>query len=229
MKAEALFSLHADFPFARFFHADAAPWEWVPAIAKALGDFDFDACPEPDCPPGFGIRGPVYIAPGVKLPPFGAIEGPAWIGPGCEIKPGAYIRGPFIAAGGCNIGHACELKNCLLLEGAFTSHYNYVGDTIVGSRAHLGAGAILCNWKFDGTHIDAKTPDGRVGTGMHKLGALIGDRAEVGANAVLMPGSIVGRRAVVMSGTTFNGHLPDGHESTGASSPPRPHAYRLGH
>lgn len=195
-------------PFASHFRPDAEPWAWVKAIAGALSSFDFSATASyPAIPPGFVVKGPVFIHPSVKLPPFGSIDGPAWIGPDCELRPGVFIRGNVIAGRGCLLGNSCEYKNALLLDKVETAHFNYVGDTVLGNKAHLGAGVICANLKLLRDEVHACTPDGRTPTGLRKLGALVGDSAEVGCNSVLQPGSILGKRAAVIS-MAFHGWLP---------------------
>ncbi len=155
-------------------------------------------------PPGCAIEGKVYLHPSVKLPPFCSITGPAYIGEGCEIRPGAFIRGNVIAGKGCVLGNSCEFKNCLLLDGVQVPHFSYVGDSVLGNRAHLGAGVICSNLRLDQADVPVQQPDGsRIFSGLRKLGALVGDHAEVGCNSVLNPGSILGKRSVVMPNTSF--------------------------
>ncbi len=192
--------------FAPHFRADVAPWEWLRGLAVALA-----AQPWGDAPPhaaGGQITGPVYLHPSVRLPPTATIIGPAWIGAGTEIRPGAFIRGHVIVGANCVLGHACEFKHCLLLDGVQVPHFSYVGDSILGNGAHLGAGAILSNFRLDRQPVTVRTPDGTVETGLRKLGAILGDGAEVGCNAVLNPGAILGKRALVMPTVAFSGYLP---------------------
>lgn len=214
MKAADLFTL-PDY-FARFgahFSADAAPWEWVNAIKHALASVDWAALPRrTDIPPGVAIQGErVFIHPSVKLPPYASIEGPCWIDEGTEMRPGVYIRGNVIVGKNCVMGNSCEFKNCLLLDNVQAPHFNYVGDSVLGNRSHTGAGVILANLRLDKASVRVSLPDGsRVDTGMCKLGSLFGDEAEAGCNAILQPGTILGRRAVVVSGAAFGGYLePD--------------------
>lgn len=211
MIAADLFDWPASLPFGHIFSLDLAPWRWLPLIQQALAAFDFAAHPLPaNVPPGFKIEGPVYLHPSVELPPFGSIQGPAYIAEGCQLRPGVYIRGNVIAGKGSVLGNSCEYKNCLLLEKVETPHYNYVGDSILGNRAHLGAGVICANLKLARDEVIVKLgPGERIPTGLRKLGAILGDGAEVGCNSVLQPGSILGRRAAVVS-TVFQGYLPAG-------------------
>lgn len=206
MHASDLFTLPASLSqFSSFFPPDVAPWEWVRTIGPAL---DGVGASQPDTiPPGVVISGNVWLHPTVKLPPQAVIEGPAWIGPECEIRPGAWIRGKVIAGKGCVIGHASEFKNCLLLDHAQVPHFNYVGDSVLGNKAHLGAGVICANLRLDQKSVHVQTTAGRVDSGLRKLGALVGDAAEAGCNAVLQPGCVLYPQAIVLSGIAFSGTL----------------------
>jgi NDP-sugar pyrophosphorylase family protein len=207
MKASDLFIFPESLPFGATFPADSAPWEWVTCIEKALAGIEFVPYAG-EIPPGFQIKGSVYIHPSVKLPAFGSIQGPAYIAEGCELRPGIFIRGNVIAGANCVLGNSCEFKNCLLLDGVQVPHFSYVGDSVLGNRAHLGAGVICSNLRLDQTEVPVQLFDGeRVSSGMRKLGALVGDSAEVGCNSVLNPGSILGRRALVMPSMAFRGTL----------------------
>ncbi|WOO41147.1 UDP-N-acetylglucosamine diphosphorylase [Rubellicoccus peritrichatus] len=206
MQAADLFSLSDTFPFRDRFPGEAKPWEWLPLIKEVLKDFDFDPTDLPS-QPGVHIKGDVYLAPSVKLPPYCVIEGPAWIGPETEIRPGAYIRGNVIVGAGCVLGNACEFKNCLLMDDVQTPHYNYVGDSILGNKSHLGAGVICSNLRLDQKHISVVLPDGVYETGLRKFGAILADAAEVGCNAALQPGTILAKRSVVGPALAFGGYL----------------------
>ena len=194
--------------FAPFFAADVAPWAWLKQIGPALASLEAPAGPGPAIPPGVHLEGQVWLHPTVKLPAYATIIGPAWIGAGTEIRPGAFIRGNVIVGEGCVLGNACEFKNCLLLDGVQAPHYNYVGDTILGNKAHLGAGVICSNLRLDQAEVTVRLPAGVAHTGLRKFGAILGDRAEVGCNAVLNPGSVLGPRALVMPAMAFSGYLP---------------------
>ncbi|QYY35192.1 UDP-N-acetylglucosamine diphosphorylase [Ruficoccus sp. ZRK36] len=212
MKASDLFDFPASLPFGAHFSPDAAPWEWVTNIAEALKGFDFDGAADAhtDIPAGVSISGQVFIHRTVKLPAYAVIEGPCWIGPEVEIRPGAYIRGKVIVGAGSVVGNSTELKNALLLENVQAPHFNYVGDSVLGNKAHLGAGVICANLRLDQGGVIVNTPDGRVDTGMRKLGALMGDASEAGCNAVLQPGTILGKAAAVMPTMAFGGYLEEG-------------------
>jgi NDP-sugar pyrophosphorylase family protein len=193
--------------FAPFFRPEAAPWEWLRRIPEALASLPPPA-PLSGLPPGVHVEGPVWLGEGVRLPPYATLIGPVWIGSGTEIRPGAYLRGNVIVGAGAVLGNACEFKHCLLLDGVQAPHFNYVGDSILGERAHLGAGVICSNLRLDQQEVTVRTPEGLVATGLRKFGAVLGDGAEVGCNAVLNPGTILGRRALVMPTTAFAGFLP---------------------
>jgi acetyltransferase-like isoleucine patch superfamily enzyme len=220
MQASELFDFPDSLPFRSAgagFAPDAAPWEWVCRIASELDAFPFKSA-DIDCPAGLKISGPVYIHPSVSLPAFGSIEGPAYIAEDCELRPGVYIRGRVIAGRGSVLGNSCEFKNCLLLEGVQVPHFSYVGDSILGNGAHLGAGVICSNLRLDQASVPVVDSAGqRIDSGLRKLGALLGDGAEVGCNAVLNPGSILGRRSLVMPGLAFRGTLAAGHQAYEAS------------
>lgn len=212
MQAAELFTLSDHFPFSQHFSLEVAPWEWLPKIKEALDAFDFKAqaaagLKRKDIPAGVFVGEQVYLHPSVKLPHYAVIEGPAYIGAGTEIRPGAYIRSYVIVGQECVLGNACEFKNCLLFNKVQAPHYNYVGDSILGSKSHLGAGVILANLRLDQKPVQVDTPKGRVDTGLRKLGAILAEGTEVGCNAVLQPGTILGKESVVLSTLAFSGYL----------------------
>jgi NDP-sugar pyrophosphorylase family protein len=155
------------------------------------------------------ISGAVFVGKGTVIEQGAMVKGPAWIGEGCEIRNGCYIRENVIIGSGCVIGNSCELKNSIVLDEAQIPHFNYVGDSIIGYRGHLGAGVILSNVKLDHGEIVVRTPAGVVPTGLKKFGAIIGDRAEIGCNSVLNPGSLIGRNTILYPGTLWKGVAPE--------------------
>ncbi len=210
MKASEFFALPPSLArFAPFFPPTAAPWEWLKRIGAALEATPFEAN-ELKIPPGVHIEGRVWLHPSVKLPAHATIIGPVYMGARTEIRPGAFIRGNVIAGEGCVLGNSSEFKNCLLLDRVQAPHFNYVGDSILGNEAHLGAGAICSNLRLDQGEVIVKLPDRTVPTGLRKFGAILGDKAEVGCNAVLNPGTLLGPRALVMPAMAFGGVLPPG-------------------
>ncbi len=208
MKASDFFTLPPSLaPFAASFPADVAPWEWLKQIGPALAAHRFDHA-LPNRPPGVHVEGFVYVHPTVKLPHMATLIGPVWIGAGTEIRPGAFIRGNVIVGENCVLGNSCEYKNCLLMDRVQTPHFNYVGDSIMGNGAHFGAGVICSNIRLDQRNVAVRLPDGRtVDTGLRKLGAIVGDKAEVGCNAVLQPGALLGPRSMVMPLMSLSGYL----------------------
>ena len=207
LKARDLFDFPESLPFDQVFSAELAPWQWVPLIAEALKAFPFESLRD-EIPPGLHVEGQVFVHPSVKLPSFGSITGPAYIGEGCELRPGVYIRGFVIAGANCVLGNSCEFKNCLLLDDVQVPHFSYVGDSVLGNKVHLAAGVTCSNLRLDQSEVPVQLPDGsRCGSGLRKLGALVGDAAEVGCNSVLNPGSILGRRSLVMPTMAFRGYL----------------------
>lgn len=210
MQASEFFTLPVSLaPFAPYFRAEVAPWEWLKQIGAALAAVEFPVTGAREMPPGVHVEGRVWIHSTVKLPAFATIIGPAWIGAGTEIRPGAFIRGNVVVGENCVLGNACEFKNCVLLDGAQVPHFNYVGDSVLGNKAHLGAGVICSNLRLDQAEVTVRRAEGEVlGTGLRKFGAIVGDSAEVGCNAVLNPGTVLGPRALVMPLTAFTGYLP---------------------
>jgi NDP-sugar pyrophosphorylase family protein len=207
LKASDFFTLPESLAlFRSFFAAEAAPWDWLKQIAPALAAHPFGAAPG-DVPPGVHIEGAVFLGDGVVLPAQATIIGPSWIGARCQIRPGAYIRGNVIAGEGCVLGNSSEFKNCLLMDKVQVPHFSYVGDSILGNGAHLGAGAICSNLRLDQKNVFMQLPTGLVDTGLKKLGAILGDGAEVGCNAVLNPGAVLGKRSLVMPTISFGGIL----------------------
>ena len=150
----------------------------------------------------------VFIGEGTVVEDGVMIKGPAIIGKNCQIRHNAYIRENVIVGDGCVVGNSSELKNSLLFNGAQAPHYNYIGDSILGHKAHTGAGVICSNLKSLPGNVTVEMDGVPFDTGLRKFGALIGDGAEVGCNAVLNPGSILGRGAIIYPGVSWRGILP---------------------
>jgi len=159
--------------------------------------------------PGASIGEKVFIGEGTVVEPGVLIKGPAIIGKNCRIRHNAYIRENVIIGDGCVVGNSSELKNSLLFNGAQVPHFNYVGDSILGHKAHLGAGVKISNYKLFPGNIEVVVDGVPFDTGLRKFGALLGDGVEIGCNAVLNPGSIVGRGAVIYPNIFWRGILPD--------------------
>lgn len=139
----------------------------------------------------------VWIAKSAVVAPTAYIGGPCIIDEEAEVRHCAYIRGSAVVGRGAVVGNSCELKNCILFDGVQVPHFNYVGDSILGYRAHMGAGAVTSNVKGNHTNVSVKADGVVLETGRRKLGAMLGDEAEIGCGAVLNPGTIIGRRTQV--------------------------------
>jgi len=150
----------------------------------------------------------VFIGRGTIVEQGAVLKGPAWIGENCQIRSGCYVRENVIVGDSVVMGNSCEFKNCILFDEAQVPHFNYVGDSILGYHAHLGAGVILSNVKLDRGEIAVVAPDGNIATGLTKFGAIVGDRTEIGCNAVINPGSVLGRDCMIYPGVNFRGVLP---------------------
>lgn len=153
----------------------------------------------------------VYIGEGTVVEDGVMIKGPAIIGKNCEIRHNAYIREDVIIGDGCIIGNSCELKNSLLFNSCQVPHFSYVGDSVFGYKAHLGAGVKISNIKLVKGNVTVEIDGKPFDTGLRKFGALLADNTDVGCNAVINPGSIIGRGAVVYPCTNWRGYLPPNH------------------
>lgn len=179
------------------------PWELLGQIDDVIGEV-FENIPE-----GYVLYGEgVLVGENVRIAATATIEAPAIIGKGTEIRPGAYIRGKVIIGENCVIGNSTELKNCILLDRVQVPHYNYVGDSVLGNHAHLGAGAICSNLKADGKSVVVKGKE-EYPTGRRKLGAIVGDNADVGCGCVLNPGTVIGKGTSVYPLTALRGVIPE--------------------
>jgi NDP-sugar pyrophosphorylase family protein len=192
---------------AAIFEGVTQAWEILPKLAAYLQ--------EQITPVNFGkmigdpvIGEQVFIGRDTVIEPGAYIKGPAWIGPNCQIRHGAYIRENVIIGAGSVIGNSSEIKNSLLFNGCQVPHFNYVGDSILGAKVHLAAGVIVSNLKLNGDFITLHMGHAIVATGLRKFGALIGDGTEVGCNAIINPGSILGRRSLIYPGVSWRGSLP---------------------
>ena len=157
------------------------------------------------------ISNTVFIGSGTIVEQGAVIKGPAWIGERCHIRSGCYVRENVIVGDGVVMGNSCEFKNCIVCDEAQVPHFNYVGDSILGFRAHLGAGVILSNVKLDHREISVAIDDGIVPTGLTKFGAIVGDRTEIGCNAVLNPGTVIGRDCIIYPSVNVRGVIPRAH------------------
>lgn len=149
----------------------------------------------------------VWIAKSASIAPTASIAGPCIIGENTEVRPGAFLRGSILVGDGCVVGNSTELKNCILFDGVQVPHYNYIGDSILGYRAHMGAGALTSNVKGDKKNVVVHG-EARYETGLKKFGAMIGDYGEIGCSSVLNPGTIIGRDSQVYPLSSVRGVVP---------------------
>lgn len=154
------------------------------------------------------ISDAVFVGEGTVIEQGAVLKGPAWIGANCQIRSGCYVRENVIVGDGVVMGNSSEFKNCILFDEVQVPHFNYVGDSVLGYKAHLGAGVILSNMKLDHREIYVNATDGNIATGLTKFGAIVGDRTEIGCNAVINPGSVLGRDCIIYPCTNFRGVLP---------------------
>ena len=150
----------------------------------------------------------VWIAKSAAVFPSAYVKGPCIIGPGSEVRHCAFIRGSALVGENCVVGNSTELKNVILFDNVQVPHYNYVGDSILGYKAHMGAGSITSNVKSDKTLVVVKDGAEKIETGRKKFGAMLGDRAEVGCNSVLNPGTVVGPDSSIYPVSCVRGVIP---------------------
>lgn len=180
------------------------PWEILPQINDYINKLIEKGMP------GFKeISKGVWVGENVKIYPTATIEAPAIIGNATEIRPGAFIRGNVITGANCVIGNSSELKNCVLLDKVQVPHYNYVGDSVLGNYAHMGAGAICSNLKADGKPVVIHG-DEDYNTGIRKIGGILADNADIGCGCVLNPGTVIGKNTSVYPLTSLRGVVPEG-------------------
>ena len=150
------------------------------------------------------LTGNVFVGTGAVVGPNVLIEGPAWLGDGAVVGHGAYLRGNVVLASKAKVGHAVEVKRSVFLPGAAAAHFNYVGDSVLGSRVNLGAGAKLANFRTLSGTVKVAGHD----TGLRKFGAALGDDVSLGCNSVTGPGTVVGPRTAVYHGAMLRGLYP---------------------
>lgn len=156
----------------------------------------------------FKNRSQIFVGEGVEIEPTAYIQGPCILGAGTKVRHGAYIRGFVVCGEGCVIGHATEVKSSIFLNEAAAAHFAYVGDSILGAKVNLGAGVKCANLRLDHKEVYVQGAEGKkIGSGRKKLGAIIGDGAQVGCNAVLNPGVLVEKMAQVLPCKSVKGYV----------------------
>ena len=179
------------------------PWEVLPKIkdliinlGESLNKEDYDKIGEN-----------IWVAKNAKIAPTAYINGPAIIGKNAEIRHCAFIRGNAIVGENAVVGNSTELKNVILFNNVQVPHYNYVGDSILGYKSHMGAGSITSNVKSDKKLVVVKNGDKKIETGLKKFGAMIGDNVEVGCGSILNPGSVIGKNSNIYPLSSVRGFV----------------------
>ena len=182
------------------------PWEalkgikdTIVALGQTLGEDYEEVSPQ------------VWAHKTATIAPTAYIGAPAIIGPNTEVRHCAFIRGSALVGDTCVVGNSVELKNVILFDSVQVPHYNYVGDSILGYKSHMGAGSLTSNVKSDKTLVVVKNGEEKIETGLKKFGAMLGDHVEVGCNSVLNPGTVIGRHSNVYPTSCFRGTIPEGH------------------
>lgn len=183
------------------------PWEILPKIGDCV--FEIAAKLTDDkyrCLRAADGELNIFVALDAKIDKSATLYGPLIIDSGTEVRPGAYIRGNVIIGKNCVIGNSTEIKNSIIMDNVQLPHYNYVGDSILGNHSHIGAGGIVSNLKSTKTEV---LIEGVLHTGLRKVGAFIGDNVEIGCNAVLNPGTIIGKDSIIYPLTCVRGVIPE--------------------
>ena len=192
---------------AELFDGKEYPWEVLPEISKfiiklgeRLDSEKFDK-----------VGDNIWIAKSATVAPTACVNGPCIIDENAEVRHCAFIRGNAIVGKGAVVGNSTELKNVVLFNKVQVPHYNYVGDSVLGFKSHMGAGSITSNVKSDKTLVVVKAKEGQIETGLKKMGAMLGDNVEVGCNSVLNPGTVIGRNSNVYPTSCVRGCIPANH------------------
>ncbi|MBE6728032.1 MAG: UDP-N-acetylglucosamine pyrophosphorylase [Ruminococcaceae bacterium] len=203
LQIEALFSLNNTIA-AELFSGKLYPFEILPEIAEFIIKLGKTLDSEI-----FEQKGEnIWIARNAVIAPSASISGPCIIDENAEVRHCAFIRGNAIVGKRCVVGNSTELKNVLLFDNVQVPHYNYVGDSVLGYRSHMGAGAITSNVKSDKTLVSIKYGDKRIETGLKKFGAILGDCVEVGCGSVLNPGTVIGKNTNIYPLSMVRGYVP---------------------
>lgn len=190
------------------------PWEALPLIK----DFIIELGNSLSADEYYSPTENVWIAKDATVAPSAVINAPCIIGSGAEIRHCAFIRGSAIVGSGAVVGNSCELKNCILFDKVQVPHFNYVGDSILGFKSHMGAGSITSNVKSDKTKVTIAFGKEKIATDLKKMGAILGDEVEVGCNSVLNPGTVIGKNSNVYPLSSVRGYIPPRHIFKSANS-----------
>ncbi|MFI5334943.1 MAG: LpxA family transferase [Chlamydiales bacterium] len=199
----------SEFAHRALFEGCEYPWDALMHLSSYLKKQKLGKI-ETEIPEGVFLNNPstISIGKGTVVEPGTYIQGPCIIGANCQVRHGAYLRGDIITGDHCVIGHATEIKHSILLNHAAAAHFNYVGDSIVGSHVNLGAGVILANLRLDHGNVSVYLGERKIATELKKLGAIIGDRSQLGCNCVLNPGAILGKGVLTFPCLHVDGYIP---------------------
>lgn len=182
------------------------PWQALDGIKELILTLGPTLSPEEYDQPSPNV----WVHKTAAVAPTAYLGAPCIIGPKTEVRHCAFIRGSALVGEGCVVGNSVELKNVILFDGVQTPHYNYVGDSILGYKSHMGAGSITSNVKSDKTLVVVKNGGELIPTGRKKFGAILGDHVEVGCNSVLNPGTVIGRGTSIYPTSSVRGVVPAG-------------------
>ncbi|MBI5230382.1 MAG: hypothetical protein HY981_03740 [Candidatus Magasanikbacteria bacterium] len=180
------------------------PWEIVPRLKEYIARM-IQACNHGRCVGNTYIEEQVQIGEGTVVEHGACVLGPTIIGKNCIIRAGAYIRAFSLIEDRCVIGHASEIKNSWLMQSAHAAHFNYVGDSVIGRKVNLAAGALCANVRLDPHTVSIKYNGERIDTGLKKFGALVGDYSKIGCNVILNPGTIIGKNSKIYPALSISG------------------------
>ena len=203
VKTKELFDCQTPY-LKELFDSAEYPWEILPQIKgyiKKLTENGLEGFTE--------ISEGVWVGENVKIYPTAVIEAPAVIGAGTEVRPGAFLRGNVITGENCVLGNSSEFKNCVLLNKVQAPHYNYVGDSVLGNKTHMGAASICSNLKTDGKSVVIHGEEDYA-TGIRKIGGILADGADIGCACVLNPGTVIGKNTSVYPNNSLRGVFPPG-------------------
>ena len=203
LKITELFDLNETIA-SKIFEGVSYPWEVLPKISTFIVELGATLSTEEYNK----IGEDVWIAKSAQVAESAYIHGPAIIGKNAEVRHCAFIRGNAIVGEGAVVGNSTELKNVILFNKVQVPHYNYVGDSILGYRSHMGAGSITSNVKSDKTLVAIRTNDNKIETGLKKVGAILGDNVEVGCGSVLNPGTVIGKNSNIYPLSSVRGYVP---------------------
>lgn len=189
---------------AELFEGKTYPWEVLPEIGDFIVKLGKTLSPEEY----EYLEGDIWVAKSAKVAPTACLNGPAIIGRNAEVRHCAFIRGKAIVGDGAVVGNSTELKNVVLFNKVQVPHYNYVGDSVLGFKAHMGAGSICSNVKSDKKLVVVKDGEEKIETGLRKFGAMLADNVEVGCGSVLNPGTVIGRESNIYPLSPVRGCVP---------------------